>query len=166
MKPVKPRLYKVSHVWVAASRGHTNGHGDTPEAAAVDFEAHRRRRSRVSELHYRIQTLQYRIRTLEQTIEQNTKDAAGHRRRLEDEIALTKRMLVASAERTAEAEKLLRTAEQRARDDLQDELKRRERELRAKYEPYRQQYERLLAEQRNATRTRRATDVRTTAEQL
>ena len=152
MKPVKPRLAKLIFVWVAKSRGHTNGYGETPEAAAVDFDAHRRRRSRASEL-------QYRIQTLERTIEQNTKDAAGHRRRLEDEVAASKRMQAESAKRTAEAEKLLRTAEQRARDDLQDELKRRERELRAKYEPYRQQYERLLAEQRSANRTRRSTDV-------
>lgn len=159
MKPVKPRLHKVLHVWVAASRGHTNGYGDTPEGAAANFDAHRERRSRLALLNYQIQILK-------QKLDQSERSMADQRRRLESELEASKKKAAARAEQLANLGARLRTADQRARAALEDELAKRESALRAQYQPYRAQYEKLMAERRNATRTRRSTDVRTTAEQL
>lgn len=162
MKTVKPRLSKLTSVWVAKSRGHTRGYGDTPESAVADFEAHRGRRSRLS-------TLLLGWRDLQRKVEQSKREALLDRaesQRLRVEADRLRVEAERAREAATSAEARLETADDRARKALEDELTKREQTMRMRYEPYRTEYERLVAERREESRKRRATDVRFTADRL
>ena len=101
-------------------------------------------------------SLLYRIQTLEMALSQNKRLMAvetENAKKLAEQVETFR----AQADR---ATAKLKTADERARAALEGELAERETALQAQFEPYRRQYEKLMADRRTETRTRRATDVK------